>query len=85
MEHEFKTVGVVGLGLIGGSTAKAIRKNIDCNILAFDISEGEGTYKTVVTNNSGMKKEYVIKVNRIVKADVKINDEFEKELKDFLI
>ncbi len=39
MEHKFKTVGVVGLGLIGGSTAKAIRKNIDCNILAFDIND----------------------------------------------
>lgn len=39
MEHEFKTVGVVGLGLIGGSTAKAIKENTDCRIFAFDISE----------------------------------------------
>ncbi len=39
MEHEFKTVGIVGLGLIGGSAAKSIRKNTECNILAFDISD----------------------------------------------
>lgn len=39
MEHEFKTVGIVGLGLIGGSTAKAIKKSTDCKLLAFDISD----------------------------------------------
>lgn len=39
MEHEFKTVGIVGLGLIGGSAAKAIKKNTHCSLLAFDISQ----------------------------------------------
>lgn len=31
-----KTVGVVGLGLIGGSMAKAIRKYTDCALLGYD-------------------------------------------------
>ncbi|MGE4548488.1 MAG: prephenate dehydrogenase [Intestinibacillus sp.] len=34
-----KTVLIVGLGLIGGSMAKAIRANTDCRILGYDISE----------------------------------------------
>lgn len=31
-----ETVGVVGLGLIGGSMAKAIRQYTDCTILGYD-------------------------------------------------
>lgn len=34
-----KTVLIVGLGLIGGSMAKAIRTKTDCRVLGFDISE----------------------------------------------
>ena len=33
------TVGIVGLGLIGGSIAKAIKDNTDCKVLGRDISE----------------------------------------------
>ena len=36
-EQDFKTVGVVGLGLIGGSFAKAIRAGCDCRVFAFDL------------------------------------------------
>jgi len=32
----FKTIGIVGLGLIGGSMAKAVRKYTDCAILAYN-------------------------------------------------
>ncbi len=31
-----KRIGIVGLGLIGGSVAKAFRKNCECEIFAFD-------------------------------------------------
>ena len=34
-----KTVGIVGLGLIGGSMAKSIKKCSDCRVYAFDIKE----------------------------------------------
>ena len=34
-----KTVGIVGLGLIGGSMAKSIKKHSDCRVYAFDIKE----------------------------------------------
>ncbi|MDR2533018.1 MAG: prephenate dehydrogenase [Oscillospiraceae bacterium] len=30
------TVGIIGLGLIGGSFAKAIKENTDCKVLVFD-------------------------------------------------
>ena len=33
------TVGVVGLGLIGGSIAKAIKYNTDNKVIGFDIDE----------------------------------------------
>ena len=33
-----ETVGVVGLGLIGGSMAKAIRKYTDCTLLGYNRS-----------------------------------------------
>ena len=36
MKHRIDTVGVVGLGLIGGSMAKAIRKYTDCTLLGYD-------------------------------------------------
>ncbi len=32
----FKTIGVAGLGLIGGSMAKAIRQYTDCTLLGYD-------------------------------------------------
>ena len=32
-------IGIVGLGLIGGSLAKAIRKNTEHTVLGYDISE----------------------------------------------
>lgn len=35
------TVGVVGLGLIGGSMAKAIKENTEHTVLAYDIKESE--------------------------------------------
>ena len=35
-----KTVGVVGLGLIGGSMAKAIRKYTDCTLFGYDADGG---------------------------------------------
>ena len=31
-----KTVGIVGLGLIGGSMAKAVRQYTDCTLLGCD-------------------------------------------------
>lgn len=34
-------IGVVGLGLIGGSMAKAIKENTDHTVLAYDIKESE--------------------------------------------
>ena len=36
MSDTIKTVGIVGLGLIGGSMAKAVRKFTDCKILGID-------------------------------------------------
>ena len=30
------TVGIVGLGLIGGSMAKAVKSRTDCRVLGFD-------------------------------------------------
>lgn len=36
---EFQTVGIVGLGLIGGSLAKAISQNTSCQVLGLDIDE----------------------------------------------
>lgn len=41
-----KTVGVVGLGLIGGSMAKAIRKFTKCSILGYD-TDGETLSKAL--------------------------------------
>lgn len=38
MHHISKTVIVAGLGLIGGSMAKAIRKNTDCRVLGWNRS-----------------------------------------------
>lgn len=35
-EKETLTVGIVGLGLIGGSMAKTIRKKLNCRICAYD-------------------------------------------------
>jgi len=32
-------IGIVGLGLIGGSFAKAIKKNTNCTVFGFDINE----------------------------------------------
>ena len=32
-----ETVGVVGLGLIGGSMAKAIHQYTDCTLLGYDL------------------------------------------------
>lgn len=34
-----KTIGIVGLGLIGGSMAKSIKKRTDCAVYAHDINE----------------------------------------------
>ncbi len=34
-------IGIVGLGLIGGSMAKAVKENTDHTVLAFDIKESE--------------------------------------------
>ena len=36
MKNRIDTVGVVGLGLIGGSMAKAIRQYTDCTLLGYD-------------------------------------------------
>lgn len=47
---------------------------------AFDISNGKGLYKAVVTDNNGFKKEYNIEINRIVKVDVQIEDESGTEI-----
>ena len=51
-----KTVGIVGLGLIGGSMAKAIRKFTECDVLGFDTDGDtlssaltEGTLTAVLT------------------------------------
>lgn len=35
----FNKIGIIGLGLIGGSMAKTIRKRTDCFIYGFDINE----------------------------------------------
>jgi len=51
---------------------------------AFDISGGKGTYRAVVTNNSGFKKEYNIEVNRIVNAIINIKDENGTEITKML-
>ena len=32
-------IGIIGLGLIGGSLAKSFKKNIECEIIAFDMDE----------------------------------------------
>lgn len=69
MEHEFKTVGVVGLGLIGGSTAKAIRKNIGCTILAFDISDAAmKAAKEIGTINGELKADAISSCDLILIA-----------------
>lgn len=39
MPLNIQTVGIAGLGLIGASMAKAIRKNLDCRIYADDIQD----------------------------------------------
>lgn len=36
-------IGIVGLGLIGGSLAKAISQNTDNTVYGFDISKPGGT------------------------------------------
>jgi prephenate dehydrogenase len=38
-DSAFSTVGIVGLGLIGGSLAKAVRAKTDCRVLGFDGDE----------------------------------------------
>ena len=37
MNFEIKKVGIVGLGLIGGSIAKAIKQNTDCTVFGEDL------------------------------------------------
>ena len=54
-------------------------RNGEFNI-AFDVSEGDGAYRAVVTNNSGMNKEYNIKLNRIVDVNILIKDENGNEI-----
>lgn len=39
-EKSTMTVGIVGLGLIGGSLGKSIKKNTTHRILGLDIAEG---------------------------------------------
>ena len=50
-----KTVGIAGLGLIGGSMAKAVRQYTDCTLLGYDTDGAvlsraldEGDRKSVV-------------------------------------
>ena len=38
-----KKIGIVGLGLIGGSVAKAIKKRTDCVVFGYDIKESTMT------------------------------------------
>ena len=62
-----KTVGVVGLGLIGGSMAKAIRKYTDCTLLGYNRSSpvlsralDEGVLDGVLTEEKLAECELVI-------------------------
>ncbi|MBP3371811.1 MAG: prephenate dehydrogenase [Clostridia bacterium] len=39
MEHSFQTIGIVGMGLIGASFARAIMENMDATVFAHDLNE----------------------------------------------
>ena len=67
MKNRIDTVGVVGLGLIGGSMAKAIRKYTDCTLLGYNRSSlvlsralDEGVLDGVLTEEKLAECELVI-------------------------
>ncbi|NSL52286.1 prephenate dehydrogenase [Calidifontibacillus erzurumensis] len=64
-----KTVFVIGLGLIGGSIALAIKRKYDINIIGFDVNEERvGLAKTlqVIDESANSIEEGAVKANLIV-------------------
>ena len=87
--NENLTFGFIGLGLIGGSIAKALRKTYpDCHILAYDINK-EATYLakeegTVNTALSEINEEFSACDYLFLCAPVSFNDENLLKVKQYL-
>lgn len=62
---DFKTVGIVGLGLMGGSLAKTIKKHTTCEVLGYDINNDSLALAEISKSIDGVLTE-----ERISKCDL---------------
>ena len=58
---DFKTVGIVGLGLMGGSLAKTIKKHTECKVLGFDLNKDSLALAEISNSIDGVLTEEKIK------------------------
>lgn len=76
---EIKQVGIIGLGLMGGSMAKAIKAKTDCRVLGYDINESI-TKKAILINSIDDE----LKKNNIGYCDLIIIALFPKDIVKFV-
>ncbi|MCD7749501.1 MAG: prephenate dehydrogenase/arogenate dehydrogenase family protein [Oscillospiraceae bacterium] len=73
------TIGIVGLGLIGGSLAKAYKRNQDITVLGYDIDESTVEFAQIAGDIDG-----VLTPDRLVECDLALISTYPQASMDYL-